>query len=228
MNKVEDFEGPVDLTNCDREPIHQLGAIQPIGFLLALSTDWQVMRHSANIRDFLPNLPEDINGTRAQDFLSGEAIHTLRNRMALLRGADAQERAFNMQLSDEIDQTFDVAIHMIEGQVILEAEPASAKNHGDATGTVRSMVSRLDGAETMDRFFNEGVRQVRALTAFDRVMLYRFDHDGSGEVVAESARTGIGSFLGLNYPATDIPKQARELYKRSLLRVITDVDSEPA
>ncbi|WP_343343026.1 HWE histidine kinase domain-containing protein [Sphingomicrobium sp. XHP0239] len=227
MNKAEEFDGPVDLTNCDREPIHQLGAIQPIGFLLVLSTDWQVMRHSANVRDFLPDLPEDLNGTRAQDFLSGEAIHTLRNRMALLRGPDAQERAFNIELSETVDRKFDVAIHMIDGQVILEAEPASEKNQGDATGTVRSMVSRLDGAPDMERFFNEGARQVRALTGFDRVMIYRFDDDGSGEVVAESARGGIGSFLGLNYPSTDIPKQARELYTRSLLRVITDVDSKP-
>ncbi|MEN3971711.1 HWE histidine kinase domain-containing protein [Sphingomicrobium sp. XHP0235] len=227
MNKVEEFDGPVDLTNCDREPIHQLGAIQPIGFLLALSLDWQVMRHSANIREFLPHVPDDLLGVRVADFFSGEAIHSLRNRLALLRGPDAIERVFNMTLSDKVDTKFDVAVHMIDNQVILEAEPAKEKDYGDATGTVRSMVGRLDGHEEMARFFNEGVRQVRALTGFDRVMLYRFDRSGSGEVVAEAAKGSIGSFMGLNYPATDIPKQARELYKRSLLRVITDVNSAP-
>ena len=79
----------------------------------------------------------------------------------------------------------------------------------------------------MSDFFNEGARQVRALTGFDRVMVYRFAPDGSGEVVAESAKSGIGSFLGLHYPATDIPKQARALYLRNLLRVITDIEAEP-
>ena len=68
---------------------------------------------------------------------------------------------------------------------------------------------------------------MRALSGFDRVMVYRFAGDGSGEVVAESCKPGIGSFLGLHYPATDIPAQARELYKRNLLRVITDVEAVP-
>jgi light-regulated signal transduction histidine kinase (bacteriophytochrome) len=67
------------------------------------------------------------------------------------------------------------------------------------------MMARLDQAETMDAFFREGARQARALTGFDRVMVYRFDESGAGEVVAEAARAGIGSFLGLHYPASDIP-----------------------
>lgn len=58
-------------------------------------------------------------------------------------------------------------------------------------------------------------------------MVYRFAEDGSGEVVAETCKPGIGSFKGLHYPASDIPVQARELYKRNLLRVIADVDAVP-
>ncbi|MCM8557259.1 HWE histidine kinase domain-containing protein [Sphingomicrobium sediminis] len=224
---VDDFEGPVDLTNCDREPIHQLGAIQPIGFLLVVSIDWQVMRHSKNVSEFLPVEGDDLVGTRVQEFFSGEAIHALRNRLALLRGPDAMERLFNIELTEKVATKFDVAVHMVDGDIVIEAEPAREKEYGDATGTVRSMVSRLDTANSMESFFREGARQVRALTGFDRVMVYKFDNDGSGEVVAEAVKSGIGSFLGLHYPASDIPKQARELYKRSLLRVITDVESTP-
>ena len=223
----DDFDGPVDLTNCDREPIHLLGAIQPIGFMIVLSLDWQVMRHSTNVHEFLPVEEGDLNGARAQEFLSDDAIHALRNRLALLRGPDAMERLFNCALNDKVDRRFDVALHMSDGAIVLEAEPSAEKDYGDATGTVRSMVSRLDTADTMESFYREGARQVRALTGFDRVMVYKFDHTGSGEVVAEAAKSSIGSFLGLHYPATDIPKQARELYKRSLLRVITDIESEP-
>ncbi|WP_343060517.1 HWE histidine kinase domain-containing protein [Sphingomonas rhizophila] len=89
------------------------------------------------------------------------------------------------------------------------------------------MIGRLDQATDLAAFFNEGARQVRALTGFDRVMVYRFEPDGSGEVVAEHVKSGIGSFLGLHYPHTDIPVQARALYKRALLRVITDIDAKP-
>jgi light-regulated signal transduction histidine kinase (bacteriophytochrome)/CheY-like chemotaxis protein len=216
----------VDLTNCDREPIHQLGTIQPIGFLIALSSDWMIARVSANIQKFFGLAAEDLIGRPLTELMPPAAIHGLRNRVAMLRGPDSIERIFGCDLI-EGREPFDVALHMSSGRIIVEAEPGADQDHGDVTGTVRSMIGRLDQADGMGAFFNEGARQVRALTGFDRVMVYRFAPDGSGEVVAESAKPGIGSFLGLHYPPTDIPAQARELYKRSLLRIITDVDAEP-
>jgi light-regulated signal transduction histidine kinase (bacteriophytochrome)/CheY-like chemotaxis protein len=223
---VSESYPPVDLTNCDREPIHQLGAIQPIGFLIALSSDWMVARVSANIAEFLEVTPEDAIGRPLIDLLPPGAIHALRNRVAMLRGPDSIERLFGCTLVDG-QHPYDVAIHMSHGRIIIEAEPGTSDEHSDVTGTVRSMIARLDQAEGMASFYNEGARQVRALTGFDRVMVYRFAADGSGEVVAESAKSGIGSFLGLRYPPSDIPAQARELYKRNLLRIITDIDAEP-
>ncbi|MHB8283881.1 MAG: HWE histidine kinase domain-containing protein [Caulobacteraceae bacterium] len=216
---------PVDLTNCDREPIHILGGIQPIGFLLALTADWMVARASANVATFIDHAPDDLLGKPLQDVFLPKAVHDLRNRTALLRGADAVERIFSCALI-EGESAFDVALHLSGGQIIIEAEPASGE-HGDATGIVRSMIARLDQAQDFPAFFREGARQIRALIAFDRVMVYRFAADGSGEVVAEAVRPGLGQFMGLRYPASDIPAQARELYRRNLLRVITDVNAKP-
>ena len=215
----------VDLTNCDREPIHQLGEIQPIGFLIVLTSDWMISNVSRNVGEFL-EISGDLIGRPASEILTKAAIHALRNRLALLRGKDALERVFRMDLQGN-GKAFDIALHMSGSRIILEGEPSTEHDYGDATGTVRGMINRLEQAPDMAAFYNEGSRQVRALTGFDRVMVYRFSADGSGEVVAESAKSGIGSFFGLHYPATDIPKQARELYLRSLLRVITDIDSEP-
>jgi light-regulated signal transduction histidine kinase (bacteriophytochrome)/CheY-like chemotaxis protein len=216
---------PVDLTNCDREPIHILGAIQPIGFLIALTSDWMIARVSANIATFLGREPEDLFGKPLDTVFSKSAVHDLRNRAAILRGADAVERSFDTVLVEGLDR-FDVALHISGGQIVIEAEPASGE-HGDATGMVRSMISRLDQTSDFPAFFKEGARQVRALIGFDRVMVYRFAADGHGEVVAEAVRSGIGKFMGLHYPASDIPAQARELYRRNLLRVITDVNASP-
>ena len=215
----------IDLTNCDREAIHQMGEIQPIGFLLVLTADWNISNASANVGRFL-EFDGALTGRPALDVLHSDAIHTLRNRLALLRGKNGIERVFRMELQKG-GTAFDVAIHMVGSRVILEAEPSTERDYGDATGTVRGMISRLETAPSLADFFNEGARQVRALTGFDRVMVYRFAPDGSGEVVAESAKSGIGSFLGLHYPASDIPKPARELYLRNLLRVITDIEAEP-
>lgn len=215
----------VDLTNCDREPIHILGAIQPIGFLLALTSDWLVARASANVEQFIGIAPEDLFGRSLDTIFSRKVAHDLRNRAAMLRGPDSVERLFECQIIEDGGH-FDIALHISGGGVVIEAEPASGE-HGDATGMVRSMIGRLDQAADFPAFYREGARQVRALLGFDRVMVYRFAADGSGEVVAEAARSGIGKFMGLHYPASDIPAQARELYRRNLLRVITDVNAEP-
>ena len=216
---------PVDLTNCDREPIHILGAIQPIGFLVALTADWIVARASANVADFIGQTPDDLLGRPLADIVTGQAVHDLRNRAAILRGPDAVERLFDCVLI-EGRAPFDIAIHLSGGQVVIEAEPAWGE-HGDASGMVRSMIARLDQTQEFASFYREGARQVRALIGFDRVMVYRFARDGSGEVVAEAVRSGIGQFMGLHYPASDIPAQARELYRRNLLRIITDVNATP-
>src|SRR5689334_9626969 len=98
MNDTGVAERQVDLTNCDREPIHLLGAIQPIGFLLVLTADWIISNVSANVAEFLEIGEDGLIGRPAADVLTKQAIHTLRNRLALLRGKDAMERVFRMPL----------------------------------------------------------------------------------------------------------------------------------
>jgi len=218
----------VDLTNCDREPIHELGAIQPFGFLIAVSTDWLVKRASANIDATFVVSAEDMLGTPLTDHFDAEAVHTLRNRLTMLRGPDAVERIFGVpvRLADG-KRPFDFALHMIDSTIVIEGEPSDPDLATDAASAIRAMMGRLDEKPDLTDFFREGARQVRALTGFDRVMVYKFDPDGSGIVVAEAARAGIGSFLDLRYPASDIPKQARKLYLRTPFRIIADVDAQP-
>lgn len=216
----------VDLTNCDREPIHELGAIQPFGFLIGLSSDWLVRRASANIDEYLGVKADDLLGAPLHEYFSEQSIHTLRNRMTMLRGADAVERVFGLPIV-EGGPKFDFALHMAADGIIVEGEPSDARGDVDTASTIRAMVARLEDADTLTAFYREGARQVRALTGFDRVMVYRFDRDGSGSVVAEAVKNGIGNFLGLRYPASDIPQQARKLYIRTPFRIISDVTAQP-
>ncbi|KRB61858.1 two-component system sensor histidine kinase/response regulator [Rhizobium sp. Root708] len=212
----------VDLTNCDREPIHRLGAIQPFGFLIVASTDWLVVRASANLEQFIGLSHNEVLGQPISKVIHSPTMHALRNRLTIMRGPDVVERLFGVTLSDN-GPPFDIAIHLSDGQVVIEGEPSQEGTQGGSTMSIRSMMARLDQAETLEAFFREGARQARALTGFDRVMVYRFDESGAGEVVAEAARAGIGSFLGLHYPASDIPVQARALYTRNLFRIIVDI-----
>ncbi|WP_156678955.1 HWE histidine kinase domain-containing protein [Sphingomonas profundi] len=216
---------PVDLTNCDREPIAIPGLIQPFGFLVAFTSDWMVSRASDNVGDFIGLSPAAMLGKPVSAIFADEAIHTIRNRMTMLRGADAIERMFGLELVGGRGR-FDVAVHFAGDIVILEAEPACGDDV-EASTLVRGMMARLTQADGLKAFLREGARQVRALTGFDRVMVYRFDRDGAGEVIAEAVRPGIDSFLGLNYPASDIPRQARALYVRNIFRIIADVEASP-
>jgi light-regulated signal transduction histidine kinase (bacteriophytochrome)/CheY-like chemotaxis protein len=214
----------VDLTNCEREPIHLAGSVQPAGFLIAFASDWLISRASENVEIFL-DVPEGpLPGTALDALFSAEAVHTIRNRLSTLQGPDAMERAFAIRLQDE-RPPFDMAIYMVGSTFVLECEPSEGRSEADVGTLVRSMVARVRGAQTFTEFTREAARQVRALTGFDRVMVYRFDADGCGEVIAESLRGRLESFMGLRYPASDIPKQARALYERNLLRLIADVDA---
>ncbi len=215
----------IDLSNCDREQIHLVSAIQPIGFLVAASADSIITRLSANAPDWLGQPVDALLGSSLRTVFSAEALHKLRNRLAGLRGDDAVERAFAIRLI-EGGPAFDVAIHLSADTIVLECEPSENDGDMNAGTLVRSLISRLQTKEVISDFYREAARLLRALTGFDRVMVYRFAVDGSGEVVADATRPGVPSFLGLHYPASDIPKQARALYERNWLRIIADTSSE--
>ena len=216
----------IDLTNCEREPIHVLGNIQAFGFLLAVTADWLVARTSSNLQDFIGCAPEAALGQPLASLFTEGAVHAIRNRVTLLRGLDAVERLFGIQLTPG-GPPFDVAVHFSGGQVVIEAEPGTVDEQMEASAMVRAMIARVGQADSFANFLREGARQVRALTGFDRVKVYRFDDQGSGEVVAEALRPGVDSFLGLHYPASDIPPQARKLYLRNIFRIIADVNGVP-
>ena len=216
----------IDLSSCDREPIHILGAVQPFGFLIGLSADWIVTRASDNVAVWLERSVDALLGLPLDTVLDREAAHAIRGHLQTLRGPDAVDRVFGLRLVPG-GVPFDVALHISGDTIVIEAEP-SATEHLSAGNLVRSMVSRLQQTVGFDPLCREAARQMRALTGFDRVMVYRFAEDFSGEVVAESVRSGLDPYLGLHYPASDIPKQARALYERNWLRIIADVDASAA
>lgn len=220
----------VDLTTCDREPIHLLGAVQPFGFLLAVSADtWMVTRASANAGPALGLAAEAPIGRPLDAVLLPEAVHTIRG---LLQGAsgDILARGFGIPLTAGL--CCDVAAHVVgnpdgAGTIVIECEPTTGEGDDAAAALARDMIARLQRPHDQRGFYRNAAREMRALTGFDRVMVYRFDHDGSGEVVGEAVDAGRESFLGLHYPASDIPRQARRLYERNWLRIIPDIDAPP-
>jgi light-regulated signal transduction histidine kinase (bacteriophytochrome) len=213
-----------DLTICDREPITRLDRVQSFGFLLALSTNWVVTRVSSNLQTMLGIDPLVALGRPLDEFVDIEALHDIRNRLYGMATSGAVERLYGVELVLGRPH-LDLAVHRVAETWILEGEPAGLNNRLDAAAHVRKMVARLATQPTLDSFHADAAKQVRTLTGFDRVLIYRFAPGGSGEVIAEAMRSGMAPYLGLHYPAGDIPLQARALYLRNPFRIIADIDN---
>lgn len=218
----------VDLGNCDNEPIHLLGAIQPFGFLVAASpADWTITRVSRNAGERFGTGPSRMIGRPLEEFFTPDAVATIRAQFSRAMQDDTVARCFGVALTAG-GLRCDLAVHASGGTAVIEAEACIEEDAVEAGAAVRAMLVRLQQAPDLRSFHRIAAREMRALTGFDRVMIYRFDHDGSGEVVAEAAREGLETYLGLHYPASDIPRQARRLYLRNLMRIIPDVGGAPS
>ncbi len=217
----------VDLTNCEREEIHLLGHVQTFGCLLALSSDWLVVHASRNTQDHLGVKAEDMIGEPVRNFLTENAVHDIRGAIQTLVAKDAVARLFDTKVLRDNDQRFNIVLHRSGKITIVEIEPALPREEQtDSMSQVRNIIDRMNGTETIDRLCRTAAKFIQLFTGFDRVKVYRFAPDQSGEVIAEATKPGVDSFLGLRYPASDIPSQARTLYKRSLIRIISDVDDD--
>ncbi len=222
---MNDFSGPhLDLTNCDREPIHRPGMIQNFGALIAVTADWMIAHRSANCEALL-GAPFE-TGERLVSQITPEALEAIRSAVGLADEGDTVERLFGLYLFGRHRQ-FDLALHRSGSLAIIEIEPHDPKSYAQHLGILRPVMQRLQRLSEVAELAAEASVTLKRLLGFDRVMVYRFHPDLSGEVIAEAREDHLGSFLNLRYPATDIPQQARELYLRNLIRIISDVNAEP-
>ena len=212
----------VDLTNCDREPIHIPGSIQANGALLACDAGMAtLLRHSANIASVLGTDPgQSLNGRSVEDIFGPEITHTLRNALAKANVAHRPALIFGLTINGS---SFDVGVHRSGEETIVEFEPTAA-GRGQPLDVARTVISRVGNATTVENLVADTVRLIRAVLGYDRVMMYRFEDDGSGQVIGESKSSHLESFFGQYFPASDIPQQARTLYLKNTIRIIMDAD----
>lgn len=219
-----DFE--VDLTNCDREPIHKLGQIQDFGALLAVNADWMVVHYSANFDAIVGARAPVASGIPVGELFAAEAVAQLREALSSVRDPDAIERLFGLDLTGT-GTLFDVALHVSGALTVIEVEPHAGEAFANHVGSLRPMMADIERQGGVDALCQRAAEQLKRLLGFDRVMVYKFHEDQSGEVIAEAREPELEAFLHLRYPKTDIPAQARALYLRNLLRIISNVNAEP-
>jgi len=213
-----------DLTACDREPIHIPGSVQPHGVLLvADAATMRVLQASENAVDLLGL---DL------DALLGRTLHEVVTLPAKL--FDDEERPAHSAwaaVSFPFGQrggTWHASVHAYDTRWMVEIEPREGYFEDDPIRVAYELTHKLENDASVERAAQRVARGVRNLLGYDRVMVYRFDHDWHGEVVAEARDDMLEAYLGLHYPATDIPVQARALYLRNRVRQISDCKYIPA
>ena len=219
----------LDLSACETERIHMPGSIQPHGCLLFCALpSWVVRSVSANAGRFFGRDAESMLEATLDSLLPERTVHDLRNVLQASMVSGGAERLLDQPIDDG-QERYDITLHMSSSNAVIEIVPRRGADTlaTDPITLVKSMVGRLRRAPTLERFIALAANQVRAVTGFDRVMIYKFLPDGSGEVKAEALRSGLPPFLGLRYPASDIPAQARALYRKQWLRLIPEVDYVP-
>jgi chemotaxis family two-component system sensor kinase Cph1 len=219
---------PVNLTNCDTEPIHIPGSIQPHGFLLALDpATLEVKQASRNAEDYLGRTLDEITGQTLPAML-GELGRQIEEQVSPERLSGSSKYLLTAPTGPE-GAYFEIVAHRLDHAVIVEFERLFEDLDMERLHVeLYNFVSQLREYDSAQQVWDATVKQVRKFTGYDRVMLYRFDAEGHGTVIAEDRNDRLPSYLDLRFPASDIPRQARRLYEINRMRIIPDVDYEPS
>lgn len=216
-----------DADACAREPIHLSGAIQPHGYLVSCSwPDWTVRHVSTNVTELLDVPATQLLGTSLREHIDGTILEAIADALRFIEPGLAAQRVATANIGGR-GALCDISTHLHQGLVHIEIEPQRASSDGAGALTANAMIGRLAGQDPGPEFFQQAASLVRELTGYDRVMVYRFRSDDAGEVIAETHADDVEPYLGLRYPASDIPAQARHLYLVNRLRVIPDAGYTP-
>ena len=210
------------LTRCEREPLHLIGAIQPHGTLLQSDHDGIVRFVGANLEPFLGISPQEALGQPLAGLLPDLDVKAI-------EGLEASHEIWFYGYSKGAIGLIDLCyrrtdrgllIELLLSGVMPDLHPYGHNSH------LPELLKLPDSVDSVNELLQKAVQQMRRISGFERVMVYRFREDWSGEVVAESGTEQMGSFLGLRFPASDIPTNARQLYADNPLRLIPDRQAE--
>ncbi|MBD2070127.1 response regulator [Leptolyngbya sp. FACHB-671] len=227
------------LENCSEESVYAPGYIQPYGILLVLQPDLKILQISENVEQFWGISAAALVGQSLQRLFSRTQVKRIaqflqQDNLELCNPFELKARikAFSPERAEPKvkTQTFRSILHRTENSLILELEPQFPADSSDSIQfyhRLQATVLSLRSAASLSNLAQTLATQVKEMTGFDRVMIYRFEADDHGVVIAEEKENHLESFLGLHFPAIDVPAPARRLFLRNWVRQIPDVHYSP-
>ncbi|MBB3222484.1 ATP-binding protein [Pseudoduganella umbonata] len=216
----------IDLGSCEREPIRTPGSIQPHGCVLALSAEGIVVQVSDNVERWMGVAPSAALGRPLHEVIDAGAAARLAPELPA--AGERPSFAATVRLPGGV---FDVLVHRYDALLMLEFEAVQRTGAADFRHLyplVGNFLQQLDDSDPVETMSARAADEIRGITGFNRVLVYRFDAEGHGHVLAESNDGQLPSYLGQRFPASDIPRQARELYASNRIRLIHDADYAPS
>ncbi len=223
-------DATADPLPCDAEPIRGPAAIQPPGVLLAARLPDLTITQASDNAALALGADRPLVGSPVADWFDPADVAALAAWLDRPASADPTAQYLRTVQPFQSPGRFHVFAHRQAAVLVVELQPTddpAPLAFGDLYGMVRTGIAALEAAATPEDLWRAGAAEVRRLTGFDRVMVYRFDAEWNGQVVAESVAGDMDGWLGLRYPASDIPAQARELYRTSRVRLVADTAYVP-
>ena len=221
------------LARCENEPIHHIGAIQPHGILLALEVapPHRVVQASENAASFFTREEKAIHGQPLETFFPEDGWRRVAPWLASHTQTGTGLTRLDLPAIPSSYPGLRLLLRQVEDTFILELLPITEEEQQLSLDglfqPLRETLWRMENETDPDRYCQLVADMIQILVGFDRVMVYRFDEQWDGEVIAEARNTVLPSYLGNRFPAEDIPPQARRLYTRNPIRMIADVDADP-
>lgn len=206
---------------CGSLPVQHINLIQPYGFLLVLEKETlAIIQISENVQELFALAPEQIVNTRFSNYITSDETRELIEKFRT--GIQGNINfTFTLHLGEQKKELVG-SVHSKEEYLIMELEysPENTPSFMDVFREVKYMMSAIDHQHTLENICNVTVRELKRLTGYDSILMYRFDEDWNGTVIAQASEKGMPDYLGLKFPASDIPKQVRNLYMRNPYRLI--------
>jgi len=188
------------------------------------ANDLRVVAVSENADRLLPHAAAELLGRHVAALAATDA----RAELTLALSRSDVERHNPLRLTTAGGAIVRVVAHRHDSRILLECETAPDPEDGHVYGAVQGSLVRLRGSTGLRDLCERAATELRELTGFDRVLVYAFQPDWTGEVVAEACARGNERYLGLRFPASDIPSQARALYTACRLRSVPSASYTPA
>lgn len=220
-----------DIVDCEKEPIHIPGAIQSFGLLIAVDLpSLRIHNVSVNCEDAFGIEAQFLVGRSLAEFVAADKLSELQQYLARDNLREQAPIDVTLHLPSTLrNRHWELAAHRHAGCLILEMEPSSAGTVDllSLNRKLSAAVQLIHATSSLQQLCDAAVREVQAVTGFDRVMLYQFTEDWHGKVIAEQCAPHMYSYMSHHFPASDIPAQARAVFLQNWLRMIPDVGYTP-